>query len=194
MMFSTRAEYGVRVMIQLGRRHGAGPVPLAEHRRGRGAAARLPRAARRAAAQGRAGRLDARRARRLRAGARARARSRWPRWCSALEGTLVPMQCFTEPGTEPRAVQPRDRRLRELRDEAAVDPRAGRRRPARSSRRRSPSWSSFAERGAAAGAGRRAARTPSAAPPRDRGRTSDDSEREGRNRLTWLTSRSRTCT
>jgi len=30
MMFSTRAEYGVRVMIQLGRRHGEGPIPLAE--------------------------------------------------------------------------------------------------------------------------------------------------------------------
>lgn len=30
MMFSTRSEYGVRVMIQLGRRHGAGPVSLAE--------------------------------------------------------------------------------------------------------------------------------------------------------------------
>ena len=29
MMFSTRSEYGVRVMIQLGRRHGDGPVPLA---------------------------------------------------------------------------------------------------------------------------------------------------------------------
>ena len=30
MMFSTRSEYGVRVMIQLGRRHGAGPMSLAE--------------------------------------------------------------------------------------------------------------------------------------------------------------------
>jgi Rrf2 family transcriptional regulator, cysteine metabolism repressor len=30
MMFSTRSEYGVRVMIQLGRRHGAGPISLAE--------------------------------------------------------------------------------------------------------------------------------------------------------------------
>jgi Rrf2 family cysteine metabolism transcriptional repressor len=30
MMFSTRSEYGVRVMIQLGRRHGTGPVSLAE--------------------------------------------------------------------------------------------------------------------------------------------------------------------
>ena len=29
MMFSTRAEYGVRVMIQLGRQHGGGPVSLA---------------------------------------------------------------------------------------------------------------------------------------------------------------------
>jgi Rrf2 family cysteine metabolism transcriptional repressor len=30
MMFSTRSEYGVRVMIQLGRRYGAGPISLAE--------------------------------------------------------------------------------------------------------------------------------------------------------------------
>lgn len=29
-MFSTKAEYGVRVMIELGRRHGEGPVSLAE--------------------------------------------------------------------------------------------------------------------------------------------------------------------
>jgi len=28
MMFSTRSEYGVRVMIQLARRRGTGPVPL----------------------------------------------------------------------------------------------------------------------------------------------------------------------
>lgn len=28
MMFSTRSEYGVRVMIQLARRRGSGPVPL----------------------------------------------------------------------------------------------------------------------------------------------------------------------
>jgi Rrf2 family transcriptional regulator, cysteine metabolism repressor len=30
MMFSTRSEYGVRVMIQLARRRGSGPVPLTE--------------------------------------------------------------------------------------------------------------------------------------------------------------------
>jgi len=30
MMFSTKAEYGVRVMISLGRRHGQGPTSLAE--------------------------------------------------------------------------------------------------------------------------------------------------------------------
>jgi Rrf2 family transcriptional regulator, cysteine metabolism repressor len=30
MMFSTRAEYGVRVMVDLARRGGADPVPLAE--------------------------------------------------------------------------------------------------------------------------------------------------------------------
>jgi Rrf2 family protein len=30
MMFSTKAEYGVRVMVQLARRAGADPIPLAE--------------------------------------------------------------------------------------------------------------------------------------------------------------------
>ncbi len=30
MMFSTKAEYGVRVMVELARRGGEGPVPLAE--------------------------------------------------------------------------------------------------------------------------------------------------------------------
>jgi Rrf2 family transcriptional regulator, cysteine metabolism repressor len=30
MMFSTKAEYGIRVLVELARRTGAGPVPLAE--------------------------------------------------------------------------------------------------------------------------------------------------------------------
>ena len=36
MMFSTRAEYGVRVMVDLARRGGAEPVPLAEIAAGEG--------------------------------------------------------------------------------------------------------------------------------------------------------------
>ena len=36
MMFSTRAEYGVRVMVDLARRGGAEPVPLAEIADGEG--------------------------------------------------------------------------------------------------------------------------------------------------------------
>jgi len=36
MMFSTRAEYGVRVMVDLARRGGADPVPLAEIAEGEG--------------------------------------------------------------------------------------------------------------------------------------------------------------
>ena len=30
MMFSTKAEYGVRVMVELARRAGEDPIPLAE--------------------------------------------------------------------------------------------------------------------------------------------------------------------
>ena len=36
MMFSTRAEYGVRVMVDLARRGGAEPVPLGEIADGEG--------------------------------------------------------------------------------------------------------------------------------------------------------------
>ena len=30
MRFSTRSEYGIRVMVRLGRGYGQGPIPLAE--------------------------------------------------------------------------------------------------------------------------------------------------------------------
>ncbi|HLB75452.1 MAG TPA: Rrf2 family transcriptional regulator, partial [Candidatus Dormibacteraeota bacterium] len=30
MRFSTRSEYGIRVMVRLGRQYGNGPVPLSE--------------------------------------------------------------------------------------------------------------------------------------------------------------------
>ena len=79
MMFSTKAEYGVRVMVELARRAGDEPVPLAEIAAARGPPARLPRAPRGAPAQGRAGRQPPRLARRLPARPRPPARSRWPR-------------------------------------------------------------------------------------------------------------------
>ena len=95
MMFSTRSEYGVRVMIQLGapaRRRARSRSPsIAE-------AEDLPLPYLEqlvvAPAQGRPRVVDARRARRLRAGARPGRDHDGARWCSALEGTLVPMQCF----------------------------------------------------------------------------------------------------
>ena len=77
MMFSTKAEYGVRVMVALAQRaaqspdgRGAGGAARGD-RRARRAAAGLPRASGGAAAQGRARRQPARLARRLHARARA---------------------------------------------------------------------------------------------------------------------------
>jgi Rrf2 family transcriptional regulator, cysteine metabolism repressor len=97
MMFSTRAEYGVRVMIELGRRREKGPVPLAEV----AASERLP-----------LGYLEHLVARLREAGLvrstrgahggyeleRSPAEITMAEVVSALEGTVVPMQCFTEPG------------------------------------------------------------------------------------------------
>lgn len=96
MMFSTRAEYGVRVMIALGRRHDEGPVPLAEvadserlplpyleHLVARLREAGLVRSTR--GAHG-GYELD-----------RPASEITMAAVVAALEGTLVPMQCFTEP-------------------------------------------------------------------------------------------------
>jgi Rrf2 family cysteine metabolism transcriptional repressor len=97
MMFSTRSEYGVRVLIALGRRRDQGPVPLAdiaeseslplpylEHLAARLREAELIRSTRGA----RGGYELARPAEEITMAAAV----------NALEGTLVPMQCFTEPG------------------------------------------------------------------------------------------------
>ena len=81
MMFSTKAEYGVRVMAHLARHARRRPDLARRDRRGRGPAAGLPRAPRAAAAARRAGRVPPRRARRLLARARTPRTSRWPRWC-----------------------------------------------------------------------------------------------------------------
>jgi Rrf2 family transcriptional regulator, cysteine metabolism repressor len=97
MMFSTRSEYGVRVMIALGRRHDEGPVPLGdiadseslplpylEHLIARLREADLVRSTRGA----RGGYELARPADEI----------SMAQVVSALEGTFVPMQCFTESG------------------------------------------------------------------------------------------------
>jgi Rrf2 family transcriptional regulator, cysteine metabolism repressor len=96
MMFSTRAEYGVRVMIALGRRREEGPVSLAEVADSEGLplpylehlVARLREAGLVRSKRGAHGgyELD-----------RSAQKITMAEVVAALEGTLVPMQCFTEP-------------------------------------------------------------------------------------------------
>jgi Rrf2 family protein len=98
MMFSTRSEYGVRVMIQLGRRHGSGPVPLAEIAEAEKLplayleqlVARLRKAELVTSTRGAHGGYEL---------ARPPEGITMAEVVYALEGTLVPMQCFSEPGT-----------------------------------------------------------------------------------------------
>jgi Rrf2 family transcriptional regulator, cysteine metabolism repressor len=98
MMFSTRAEYGVRVMIQLGRHHGEGPIPLAEIAESERLplayleqlVARLRKAELLHSTRGAHGGYEL---------ARPPAEITMAEVVYALEGTLVPMQCFSEPGT-----------------------------------------------------------------------------------------------
>jgi Rrf2 family cysteine metabolism transcriptional repressor len=97
MMFSTRSEYGVRVMIELGRRAESGPVPLAEvadsQRLPLGylehLVARLREAGLVRSTRGARGGYEI---------DRPAAEITMAEVVSALEGTVVPMQCFTEPG------------------------------------------------------------------------------------------------
>ena len=106
MIFSTKAEYGVRLMIQLGRQ-GGGAAGVAEGgRRGREPAALLPRAPRRAAAK--AGLVEAtrgahggyrwrgppRRSRWSRSSRRSRARSR--RWSASTTTARARVLCSHE--------------------------------------------------------------------------------------------------
>jgi Rrf2 family transcriptional regulator, cysteine metabolism repressor len=96
MMFSTRSEYGVRVMIQLGRRHGAGPVSLAEV----ADAEQLPLAyleqliARLRKAELVTSTRGARGGYELARGPEAITMAEV---VQALEGTLAPMQCLSDP-------------------------------------------------------------------------------------------------
>src|SRR4029453_3874577 len=98
MMFSTRSEYGVRVMIQLGRRHGGGPVSLAEVAESEQLplayleqlVARLRKAELVTSTRGAHGGYEL---------ARAPERVTMAEVVEALEGTLAPMQCLTDPLT-----------------------------------------------------------------------------------------------
>ena len=97
MMFSTKSEYGVRVMVQLARRRGSGPVPLADIAE----AETLPLAyleqlvsrLRKADLVA----VHARRTRRVRA-SRDPAEITMAEVVQALEETIVPMQCVDELG------------------------------------------------------------------------------------------------
>jgi Rrf2 family cysteine metabolism transcriptional repressor len=98
MMFSTKAEYGVRVMVELGRRQGQGPVSLSEIAESEGLplsylehlVASLRRSELVSSTRGAHGGYEL---------------GRPPEEISmaevvyALEGTVAPMQCFTEPAS-----------------------------------------------------------------------------------------------
>jgi Rrf2 family transcriptional regulator, cysteine metabolism repressor len=98
MMFSTRSEYGVRVMIQLGRRHGGGPVSLAEVAESEELplayleqlVSRLRKAELVTSTRGAHGGYEL---------ARRPDRITMAQVVQALEGTLAPMQCLTDPVT-----------------------------------------------------------------------------------------------
>jgi Rrf2 family cysteine metabolism transcriptional repressor len=98
MMFSTRAEYGVRVMVELGRRRGQGPVSLAEI----AGSERLPLSylEHLVASLRKADLVTSTRG--ARGGyelGRPPAQITMAEVVQALEGTVAPMQCFTEPAS-----------------------------------------------------------------------------------------------
>ena len=126
MMFSTKAEYGVRVMVDLARRGGRRPGAAGRDRRARGPAARLPRAPRRAAAPRRPDREPPRRPRRLSARAPGRARSRWPR-SSRRSRARSRRSSASRARRRHDPLLARGRPRASLHDQAAVDARARRR-------------------------------------------------------------------
>ena len=97
MMFSTRSEYGVRVMIQLARRRGSGPVPLTGIAEAESLplayleqlVSRLRKADLVASTRGAHGGYEL---------SRDPADITMAEVVGALEGSLVPMQCFDELG------------------------------------------------------------------------------------------------
>src|SRR5437868_13784641 len=95
MMFSTKTEYGVRVMVELARRSGEDPVPLAEI----ASAGDLPLAylEHLVARLRKAGLVDSRRG--SRGGymlARSPAGITMAEVVSALEGSIAPIECISE--------------------------------------------------------------------------------------------------
>jgi Rrf2 family transcriptional regulator, cysteine metabolism repressor len=98
MMFSTRSEYGVRVMVQLGRRHGAGPVSLSEVAESEQLplayleqlVARLRKAELVTSTRGAHGGYEL---------SRAPEAITMAEVVHALEGTVAPMECLTDPVT-----------------------------------------------------------------------------------------------
>jgi Rrf2 family transcriptional regulator, cysteine metabolism repressor len=97
MMFSTRSEYGVRVMIQLARRRGTGPVPLTGIAQAEGLplayleqlVSRLRKADLVSSTRGAHGGYEL---------SRDPAEITMAEVVHALEGSLIPMQCFDELG------------------------------------------------------------------------------------------------
>jgi Rrf2 family transcriptional regulator, cysteine metabolism repressor len=97
MMFSTRSEYGVRVMIQLARRRGSGPVPLTGIAEAEALplayleqlVSRLRKADLVASTRGAHGGYEL---------SRDPADITMAEVVQALEGSLIPMQCFDELG------------------------------------------------------------------------------------------------
>jgi Rrf2 family transcriptional regulator, cysteine metabolism repressor len=95
MMFSTKAEYGVRVMVELARRNDGEPVPLAEIASGDG----MPLAylEHLVARLRKAGLVDSRRG--SRGGymlARSAAQITMAEVVEALEGSIAPIECISE--------------------------------------------------------------------------------------------------
>ncbi|MEX0992972.1 MAG: Rrf2 family transcriptional regulator [Solirubrobacterales bacterium] len=98
MMFSTRAEYGVRVMIALARKRGSGPVPLAEVAEAENLplsyleqlVAKLRKQELVHATRGAHGGYEL---------TRDPSTITMAEVVQALEGSLIPMQCFSEPGS-----------------------------------------------------------------------------------------------
>jgi Rrf2 family transcriptional regulator, cysteine metabolism repressor len=97
MMFSTRSEYGVRVMIQLARRRGTGPVPLTGIAEAEALplayleqlVSRLRKAELVSSTRGAHGGYQL---------SRDPAEITMAEVVQALEGSLIPMQCFDELG------------------------------------------------------------------------------------------------
>jgi len=97
MMFSTRSEYGVRVMIELGRHSGKGPLSLAEIASAEGLP--LPYLEHLVARLREAGLVRSTRG--ARGGYELEGRPEeitMAEVVNALEGALAPMQCFTDEG------------------------------------------------------------------------------------------------